>query len=206
MPDIFVAKPEEKKQRFSGRRTPGFLAAFIPRPRNLKFETQEPKEKIVLLLRRHPITNLPWVGLVILLIFIPFLLGGIIPWNSFPSGYQLILLLVWYLFVFAFVFERFLIWFFNVNILTDERIIDISFPTLLFRQIAQTKIDKIQNVSIKTGGYIRSLFNFGDVLIQSAEAIPQIVFEAVPNPEKVSQIINDLLLEEEREKIEGRVR
>lgn len=214
MPDIFVAKPKEKKPRekikeemdellAAGSR---FLAAFVPRPRNLRFETQQPKEKIILLLRRHPITNLPWILLALVLIIAPFFILKFFSLSFLSSGYRFICLLCWYLLTFAFVFERFLTWFFNVNILTDERVIDINFPTLLYREITEAKIDKIQDVNIKTGGYVRSLFNFGDVLIQTAGAVPEICFEAVPDPEQVSRVVNQLLYEEEQEKLEGRVR
>jgi len=219
VPDIFIAKPEPQKpelekQKESLRKeleeilTVGsrFLASFVPRPRNLRFETQEKKEKIVLLLRRHPITNIPWILLTILLVFAPFFIKSFISLDFIPGNYQFILFLCWYLLTFAFSFERFLTWFFNVNILTDERVIDVNFPTLLYRDITEAKIDKIQDVNIKTGGYIRSLFNFGDVLIQTAGAIPEICFEAVPDPQRVSQVINQLLYEEEQEKLEGRVK
>ncbi|MGB9706500.1 MAG: PH domain-containing protein [Microgenomates group bacterium] len=213
MPDIFVAKPQMKeKPAFKASldelltRGSSFLAAFVPRPKNLRFETQERKEKIVLLLRRHPITNLPWVVLSLFLIIAPFIILRFFSLNFLPPNYLFISFLCWYLFTFAFVFERFLIWFFNVYILTDERVIDINFPTLLYRDISETKIDKIQDVNIKTGGYTRSLFNFGDVLIQTAGAIPEIYFEAVPNPEQVSRILNELIYEEEQERLEGRVR
>lgn len=207
MPDIFVAKKKigpglgELKQK-----TSSIWAAFISQPKNLRFETQEKKEKIVLLLRRHPITNIPWIFLTLLVFLVPFFILNNFSLKIIPGNFRFISLLCWYLLVFAFAFEKTLIWFFNVYILTDERLIDINFPTLLYRSISQTKIDKIQNVSVKTSGYVRSLFNFGDVQVQSAEAIPQIVFEAVPNPEWVSQIINDLILEEEQEKIDGRIR
>jgi len=126
--------------------------------------------------------------------------------NFIPSGYRLIITLAWYLLTFAFSLEKFLSWFFNVNIITDERIVDIDFPSILYKDISETKIDQIQDVSIKVGGFIRSLFNFGDVLIQTAGAVPEIHFSAVPNPEQVSKILNELILEEEQEKLDGRVR
>ncbi|MGB9911510.1 MAG: PH domain-containing protein [Microgenomates group bacterium] len=218
MPDIFVTH-EEKKINISETRkkikeelnqllgkSSQFLASFIPQPRNLRFETQEKEEKIILLLRRHPITLLPWVILVVLLLVAPFFLLKVISFEFLPENFRIVFFLSWYLFTFALAFEKFLTWFFNVNILTDERIIDINFPTLLYREISEAKLDRIQDVSVKTGGYIRSLFNFGDVTIQTAGAVPEICFEDVPNPQRVSQVINQLLYEEELEKMEGRVK
>ena len=97
-------------------------------------------------------------------------------------------------------------WFFNVNIITDERVVDIDFHNILYKDLSETKIDQVQDISIKVGGFTRSLFNYGDVYIQTAGAEPEICFEAVPNPEQVSKILNHLAMEEEQEKLEGRVR
>jgi len=209
MPDVFVSSPEkvEKKPELAKKEAPvNPLAAFIPRPTNLRFETQEKKEKIVLLLRRHMITNLPWLVTALIMVICPTMIGRIVSLDFIPSSFRLIISLAWYLLTFAFAFERFLSWFFNVNVVTDERIIDINFPSILYKDISETKIDRIQDVSAKTGGFIRSLFNFGDVAIQTAGTIPEIYFEAIPNPGRVSQVLNDLILEEEKEKLEGRVR
>ncbi len=201
-----VKLEEEKIKKVLRRNLPRFLSSFITGPKNLRFETQDREEKIVLLLRRHPITLIPWGLLIILMIMVPYFISKVFVLTLLPANFLLISLLTWYLLTFAFAFERFLTWFFNVGILTDERVVDINFPSLLYRDISEVKTDKVQQVSTKTGGYIRSLFNFGDVLIQSAGEIPEIYFDAVPNPEQVSRIINDLMFEEEQEKLEGRIR
>lgn len=215
MPDIYVAPAKRRKDRKTKKpkkeavireRPTSSLAAFVPRPDKVRFETQEKKEKIVLLLRRHVITNVPWVLLALLMVLVPWIVKLFISFDFIPFRYQLMSLIGWYLLTFAFVFERFLSWLFNVNILTDERVVDIDFPTILYREISSTKTDQIQDVSVKIGGFIRSLFDYGEILIQTAGTIPEICFEAVPHPTRVAEIINDLILEEEKEKLEGRVR
>jgi len=214
MPDIYVSpkketpkeKPKVKQKKKMEKKTPSLLGTFVSKPKNLRFETQERKEKIVLLLRRHIITNISWLIMTLIAAFAPVLIVSFFSLELIPARYRLIITLVWYLLTFAFAFEKFLSWFFNVNIITDERIVDIDFPTILYKDISETKIDQIQDVSIKVGGFIRSLFNFGDVLIQTAGTVPEIRFDAIPNPEQVSRILNDLILEEEKEKLEGRVR
>src|SRR5690606_33517842 len=101
--------------------------------------------------------------------------------------------------------ESFLTWFFHVFIITDERIIDVDFISLIYKQVTSAKIDNIEDVSSITGGAVRSIFDFGTVQIQTAGARPEIAFEDVPHPSRVKRLLNELLLEEEREKIEGRV-
>lgn len=239
MPDIYIAKKEEKektqrqakkepvkepiaamaatkKETKKEEKTPqkeiiegvttNPLAAFMSKPRNLRFETQEQKEKVILLLRRHLITNVPWLIAALVMIFLPLFVVRLFPLDFLPSSYRLIIFITWYLLTFAFSFEKFLSWFFNVNIITDERIVDVDFPSILYRDISTTKIDQIQDVSIKVGGFVRSLFNYGDVTIQTAGTVPEICFEAVPRPGRVAKVLNNLILEEEQEKIDGRVR
>jgi len=102
-------------------------------------------------------------------------------------------------------FETFLTWFFYVFIITDERIIDVDFLSLIYKKVTVAKIDNIEDVSATIGGAIRSIFNFGTVEVQTAGSDAKISFEDVPQPSKVKQLLNELILEEEREKIEGRV-
>jgi hypothetical protein len=106
----------------------------------------------------------------------------------------------------AFAFEEFLKWFFHVNIITDERIIEVDFVNLFYREITDANIDQIQDVTVEVGGGIRTMFHFGDLVIQTAAEIPKIDFDAIPNPDKVARILRELRIEEEVEKLEGRVR
>ena len=56
------------------------------------------------------------------------------------------------------------------------------------------------------GGVIRTVFNYGDVYIQTAAEVPAFEFLAVPKPDRVAGILQELRMEEEQEKLEGRVR
>jgi hypothetical protein len=76
--------------------------------------------------------------------------------------------MLWYLLVTAVVLGGFLRWYFDVFVVTDERIIDIDFNNLIYKNITSTKIDNIEDVTYNVSGAIQSLFNFGQVLIQTA--------------------------------------
>ena len=97
-------------------------------------------------------------------------------------------------------------WFFHVNIVTDERIVEVDFINLLYREITDANIDQIQDVTVEVSGGPRTFFRFGDVIIQTAAQVPKITFEAVPNPDTVARVLRDLRIEEEQEKLEGRIR
>jgi len=104
----------------------------------------------------------------------------------------LILILAWYLLTLIITMENFLDWFFNVCIVTNLRIVDIDFVNLIYKNVSDANINKIQDVSYNMGGVIRTIFNFGDVVIQTAAEIEQFEFEAVPNPARVVKILEDL--------------
>lgn len=182
------------------------MAAFAPKPLKVKFDVQAAEEVVLLLLRQHPVSQLGWVILAILGAFVPLLFSYVSFFSALPISYQIGILAFWYLALFGFVFESFLKWFYNVYIITDERIIDIDFHSLLYRDTSSAALDKIEDTTASTTGFLSSLFDYGIVSIQTAAERREFEFENVPHPTKVTALINDLIVEEEREKIEGRVR
>lgn len=182
------------------------LGSFLFCPKDVSFETLESDEKVILLLRKHLITNVPWIFIFLLLILVPPVFGGNEIFSSVPDNFKFIFMLIWYLIAFAYFIESFLTWFFNVYIVTDERIIDIDFFNLIYKEVSDANIDKIQDVTYKMGGVVRTVFNYGDVMIQTASEVPNFEFLAVPQPDRVAKVLQELRTEEQQEVIEGRVR
>lgn len=182
------------------------LSAFSYYPDNARFINEDPEEKIILLLRKHPITNIKWMLTGFAMLILPSFLTVMDFFTSIPGGFQLVLLLTWYLITLAFVFEKFLSWFFNVNILTDERIIEVDFYNLVYREITDAKLDQVQDVTSEMSGALHTFFNYGNVYVQTASEVPKIKFDSVPQPDKATRILRELIVGEEQEKIEGRVR
>lgn len=179
--------------------------SFAPKPTHVFFDSQDKAEQVILLLRKHPITQIPWIVVAIGLLMAPALFSLVPFFDFLPARFGVAAGLLWYLLVTGFILESALSWFFNVYIISDERIIDVDFLSLIYKNISSAKLDHIEDVTAETGGAIRSIFNFGTVTIQTAGASAEIEFEDVPQPAKVTRLLNELLLEEEREKIEGRV-
>jgi hypothetical protein len=133
------------------------------------------------------------------LIWIPLL-------DFMPGNFQFMALVMWYLLVIALGYEKFITWFFHVFIVTDERVIDVDFYNLLYKEVSEAKIDNIEDVTYRQGGVLRAMFNFGDVAMQTAGEQREFMIENVPQPNRVVKILNELKLEEEHEKLMGRVR
>lgn len=182
------------------------LTSFSFYPDNVRFVNADSQEKIILLVRKHPITNLGWLISAFLMIITPSFVPLLSLFEKLPAGYQMIIFLIWYLLTTAFILEKFLYWYFNVCIITDERVIDVDFVNLLYREISEANIDQIQDVSVEIGGGIKTFFGYGNVLIQTAAEVQKLEFIAIPSPDKVAKILRELGIQEEIEEMEGRIR
>jgi len=120
-----------------------FLRSFLRFPQNLRFDTQDQKEHIVLLLRQHPLVNVPWILLALVLLLTPLLLSFFLTREILPPVYRLLVVILWYLFTLAYIFERFLLWYYNVYLVTDLRLVDIDFPSLLYREMTEARLDHV---------------------------------------------------------------
>lgn len=168
------------------------------------FEGQQKGEQIIFLLRQHPITQilailavfaiaiLPFVFLFIDSLYLHFL-------TLLPLKTRFFLLFSWYLLVLGFAFERFLFWYFNVYILTNERIIDIDFFGVSSKRVSEARVSQVQDVSSDMSGPLRVFFHFGDVIIQTAAERPEFDFHAVPRCDLVAQRIGEECRIEEAE-------
>lgn len=233
MPDLFVSKENEENKKShpvksrrltvegkSHERTekPGEginadipishnpISAFNYYPRRVNFRNKDPEEKVILLLRKHPITNLGWISLTFILVILPPFISAMPFLDGVPFRFVLLAGMIWYLLTFVYAFEAFLNWYFSVNIITDERIFDFDFYNLTYRKVTDVNIDKIQDVTVSIAGGIGTVFNFGDVLVQTAAEITEIDFDNIPQPDKVAKILREMRLEEEVEQMEGRIR
>lgn len=218
MPDIFVdpdsipqirETPPQDLPSNNGRRLHkppapskkkevGTLETFREYPLGLTFQHQEKDEEIILFLRQHLITNIPWIiisALLLLapLVFIPFLeVMQIFPFEL--SGATIIvLLLFYYLIIFAYGFISFLGWFYNIGLVTDKRVIDLDYDSIVRVHVSATKVLQIQDVSYTQSGFLRTLFNYGDVRVQTAGQHPDFEFLRIPNPSKATFIIQKMI-------------
>lgn len=183
------------------RRSGNVLSAFLSLPRATSFDAQESDEKIILLMRAHWITNIWWLIGTLILTLLPFFLFPPLFSGSFPlipafnAKAVLLTTILWYLVTIAFVFENFLNWYFNVAIVTDKRVIDVDFSWPLFRNVSECELERVQDVGYQISGFGATIFNYGDVLVQTASEITRFVFKSVPKVDFAHDVITDLVVE-----------
>jgi len=188
MPDLYTAQPE------MGFNPPvsAKVGIFVKKLPNIRLSDQGDDEIVYLVLRKHIITNFGWIIIGIVSFFIPFLLGYFPPIFILPQSYKIVVFIGWYLLVIAFLFEKFLSWFFNVGVITNKRIIDVDFYGLLYKEISDAELEKIQDVTDTQIGAIRAIFDFGNITIQTAGEKTKLDFVDVPHPGKIAKLLQDL--------------
>lgn len=170
--------------------------AFCELPANVTFQTQEPDEKVLVFLRKSQWVNFPWIFTTFLLLFVPLVLyllrdgyAAFIP----PLKVILIIIPFYYLLVAIYAFVNFITWYYNAALITSKRVVDIDFHQIVFKDVAETKLALVQDVSYKQVGVLPNLLGYGFVLIQTAGTLENFEFYNLPHPDRVEEIVEDLI-------------
>ncbi len=176
------------------------MARIILKKQNWFFEGKEDTEDVVLVLHRHWFTLSVQILLVIIYIFLPIVLLVVL--SSFIVNYNLISIfsffwVTYYLVLWFWLFYTITMYTLDNWIVTTKRIIDSLQGGFFNRNVAELQLDKIQDVSYRIEGLIPTFFNYGVVEIQTAGKDHKFFFEQVSDPQRVKDIIMELIIEEE---------
>jgi rRNA processing protein Gar1 len=178
-----------------------FSAALVF-PKVFSFAEQNDGEVVLLALRSHWFTNTSWILMAIFMFTVPSLVP-LIPIPGLDGGLRILLSFTWYLITFAYSFEKFISWYFDVSIVTNRRVVDIDFNNLLDKKFSEAELSKIQDISSRVSGVSQTFLNYGTVLIQTAAEQNVIVFEKVPFPGKITKLLQDLRFSESEKDKDG---
>lgn len=201
MADIFVAPKSGNKKVGKNTVEPhmNVLSSFCKNPQDISFQTQKPHEKIILFLRSHFITNLSWIIVSIVLIIVPLILVIFLNNTHLPffssevtTRFTVVFILLYYLIVFSYVFLSFLSWFYNVFIVTTERILDIDYSDIVVHNMAETKLNHIEDVRYTQSGFIPSFIDYGNLFVQTAGTEENFEAFSIPKPAEATDIITQL--------------
>jgi len=167
--------------------------SFMSFPRELNFHGKEKGEQVVLIIRSHWIVTVPYLFLAVLVFILPFLLTSLMP-TFFSNIALLISLMITSLLVsLGIIIITFVKWFYTVHIITDQRVVDLDFTSIMNHSVAEAQLEKIEDVTHKQLGVVGSVFDVGSVYIQTAGAQNEIEFSNVPRPRDIQDILFDLL-------------
>lgn len=161
------------------------------------FPGRQPNEKILLVIRKHAIVYIRiTVGFLVLSV-LPLLIFLTLWSSRFPLGaggfagtigyliaslyalYSLVILVI------AWLDEEF-----DLFILTDHRLIDITQVSFLKRTVATTPLNQIQDTTSDIHGLLGTILNYGNIEVQTAAGdASNFTIDHVPDPAMVARKI-----------------
>lgn len=170
------------------------LKSVIKNPKGWSYDGIDSNEHLVYVFRKSLITTIPWLFITFVLTVLPsFIAPFVLTQTNLSYKFIFIVSCFWYIGTFGYFFQSFLNWFFNVYIVSDKKIIDVDFHGLIYGNISEAKLSDVEDVTSKIHGAIRTVFEFGDVFVQTAGESPQFEFHDVPDPANVRDLIADLV-------------
>ena len=152
-----------------------------------------PNEKILMIVHRHWFVLLGKIIAGTFLLLLPFILTpvmasfGNLSWDIAPSLFFFVL----YLMVILLVFLTFwLDYYFDVWIITTERIVDIEQRGLFNREVSEFILKNVQDVTITIPGMIATFLKFGNIVIQTAGE-RSFTIKEVPDVYHIKNVIID---------------
>lgn len=165
------------------------LGSFNVLP-NSYFGTFEVGEKAILMLRSHPFTQIHWIFnallMIVLILLVDLLFGQLFSFRLFIWMNVLV-----FVGAFAYAWYNFLIWYYTVGFVTNQRVIDLDYYGIVKRKVTQAPINKIADVTARSSGFFRQVYNYGDVNVQTEGIIQDIEFLNVPDPDQAMVIIEN---------------
>ena len=151
----------------------------------LDFDGQREDERLLFIFRRHIISMRK--GFYLLLA--PLVITSIPPliWQNtlelfwLPVGGLIIGLLLF--------FYHFILWYFTIYIVTDQRIRQVTQRGLFGKDVIELHLSKIQNISYNIPGFTGEIFKFGTIVIQTF--VGDLVINKVEHPAETFNKLQD---------------
>ncbi len=155
------------------------------------FEGQLTDEKTLKLVFRH------WFSLVqtglILVIFLVILMAISLAAPVFLTGISLrfvwLLILLGLLFWWYGIFFSLAMYYLNIWIITDHRLIESHQLGLFHRKYIEINLSKIQDISVNVDGFVPTMLGFGALEVKSAGTESLYQMANVPNPIELKEEI-----------------
>jgi hypothetical protein len=155
----------------------------------------QPGERVVFRRRRTPVYMYAQLAAVALAALAP---AGLLLWAVWAlrglggaiGGVVLAVSIVW---LAVWLVYGYAIWYRHQHdewILTDQRLIDSYKAHWFSQRVSSADLVNVQDISVHKSGLLPSLFNFGDVVCQTAGTESRFVLIAVPRPADVLSIID----------------
>lgn len=160
---------------------------------------EDENEPILIFLHRHVISFIIPVAIFIILALLPAFFKLVISKDPFAIAISLdarllitVFVSMYYLMLVGYIFGEWISYYYDILIVTKSTVIDIKQNNLFNREITHLHLRQVEDISSEIKGFMPTLFNYGDIIIQSAGAQEHTLIKAIPNPQKVAAMVLQL--------------
>ena len=175
----------------------------------IDFPGKREDEDVIMVIRKHPIVYVRLLFIFLVTSIIPVTIFIIFWSNQFPFsttsytgalGYLGVCFFILYslaIFLVAWLNEEF-----DIFILTNQRLVDITQVNFFKRTVSETQLRNIEDTKTDIHGIFPTLLNYGNVDVQTAAGDPTEFFiDNVHNPVEVGQKILNAVFENHKSQI-----
>lgn len=171
----------------------------------LHFPLQD-DERVLTVSRKHWIYLWPRTIFIALLAFVPVIVAAVLVSRSagldgnVAKGFWLISAV----YILYWAIRALLNWYRYHNdvwVITNQRIVDSTKTTPFNLKISSADLINVQDMTVERNGILRTTFNFGDVVCQTAADVQEFRMAGVPDPQQIQLLVDK---ERDRERTRGR--
>lgn len=151
------------------------------------FDGQRDNEEVVFTFRRHIITARKGFGWLIILS-----ITGAIPMILWPGISQMFWIFLGCVFLgFIGALYAYILWYFSIYIVTNQRIRQISQKGLFRKSVVDLSLDKVQSISYGIPGWFAGIMDSGTILIQTS--VGDLKISQVKHPEGIHNELQNVI-------------
>ena len=152
--------------------------------------------------RKHSWFHFVRIIQILLYFLIPFVLiimsfvfqkniSGIVGNTVFWYGVSIFIIIITLIFTYK-MLQIYIDWRFDLLIITNKRIIDVNQDFLFDKKIDSIRLRDVVNLCTRREGFWATILKFGSIDIKTAAEVADFVFDYIPRPGEVIQIIQNL--------------
>lgn len=156
-------------------------------------------EEIVYRLRVHPLLFMKNVFIFLFLATLPvifyYFVGENYPGfleNEITKPALILGASVYFLGIWVFFFAQFIEYYLDNWVITNDRMISIDQQGLFARTISELDLYRIQDVRSEVNGLFATMFNYGNLYVQTAGEQDFFILKGIPNPHEIRKKLLDL--------------
>ncbi len=163
-------------------------------------------ERVIQLVRKHWLFLWPRAVLMVLFALVPvtviaFALSWADQYDGIVAKIFWVVAGLWMLYWFARILLNWYRYHNDIWVITNQRIVDSIKTTPFNHRLSTADLVNVQDMTVERSGILHTMFNYGDIICQTASTGGDFTLVGIPRPDEVQLLVDK---ERDRERMRGR--